>query len=184
MEDSRIMVTARAAVAAVTKLLSERHDGMGASPQAQAAQQAQASMSNKSAPHRRKVSAENAKSAERSLKVPSGQSGPRIEIEVGDLNRKERRVLFLLLGDDDASRETYTLGEMADALWAKSKGPAVANSWVRNSLRRLVRAGYVEKVAPGCYRVSASGRSKIVSDPAWPTRPKSTPETRTPRPHG
>lgn len=66
------------------------------------------------------------------------------------LNDKERSVLQVLLENERAMR----LDELAGAAFGTVSGER-ANSWVRNSLRRLVRDGKVERVDRGAYRATA-----------------------------
>ena len=95
-------------------------------------------------------------------KPVSGQSGPAIkELTFEDLNKKEKLLLgcFEVKGD----REVRTIDELAaEAFKTASVSVKKANSWARNSLRRPVRAGLVEKPEPGSYRLTALGR-KIVN---------------------
>jgi len=91
---------------------------------------------------------------------PSGQNGPTIELAVNDLNVKELRVLEALNASGRGERLQLTITETASG--AFSREPAARGmSWVRNSLRRLVRSGYVEKCARGCYRVTDIGRRRL-----------------------
>lgn len=91
---------------------------------------------------------------------PSGQNGPTIDLAVNDLNVKELRVLEALNASGRGERLQLTITEMASG--AFSREPAARGmSWVRNSLRRLVRSGYVEKCTRGCYRVTDIGRRRL-----------------------
>lgn len=85
------------------------------------------------------------------ITAPGGQSGPAIVPK--RLNAKEVRVFDYLA----KNRGEASISEMASGLWPK-QGAAKANSWVRNSLRRLVRAGWVDRVGRGSFRISAAGR--------------------------
>jgi hypothetical protein len=91
---------------------------------------------------------------------PSGQSGPQIDLAVADLNNKEHAVLTALNGEGRGERPELTIAATAAAAFAR-ESQARGNSWVRNSLRRLVRAGYVERTDRGCYRVTDSGRRRL-----------------------
>lgn len=88
----------------------------------------------------------------------SGQSGPPMELPAEKLNDKERKVLdcFPLKGD----RRTMTIVEMAKEAFP-SKKAAQANSWTRNSLRRLTRGGWLDKLERGQYRISEKGRKRL-----------------------
>lgn len=92
----------------------------------------------------------------------TGQSGPTIEeLPWDSLNRKEK----LLIGcfNLEGEREVRSIGELAVAAFkTKAKNLAQANSWARNSLRRLMRSGkWLEKVEPGKYRLTPGGRKSL-----------------------
>jgi hypothetical protein len=100
-------------------------------------------------------------SKDRKKKDPtSGQSGPPIELSVGGLNAKEAKVFHLLNGEGAGVRAILTITEIAETCF-KSQGKKRSNSWARNSLRRLVQGGLVEKVERGKYRVTDAGRKKL-----------------------
>lgn len=90
----------------------------------------------------------------------SGQSGPTIELSVDGLNAKEAKVFHLLNGEGAGVRAILTIAEIAETCF-KSQGKKRSNSWARNSLRRLVQGGLVEKVERGKYRVTDAGRKKL-----------------------
>ena len=104
------------------------------------------------------------KSAERTVakKTPttpkqapvSGQSGKPLDLDRTDLNSKEALVVEALAGDVNPA----PINALAATCFpdAGERG----NSWVRNSLRRLVRARWVEKVGSGTYRLTDEGRAK------------------------
>lgn len=87
----------------------------------------------------------------------SGQSGPPIELSLDRLNSKERRVLDTL---NEPPVAPMTIEELAETCF-KSQGKKRSNSWVRNSLRRLVQGGLVEKVSRGSYRISETGKKRL-----------------------
>jgi len=92
-----------------------------------------------------------------------GQDAGELDLPRDCLNAKEVKVLEALA----SVRGSMTLAELAKAAFprlAKARG----NSWVRNSLRRLVRAAWVVKVEPGVYKVSPKGRSGLPSRPLEP----------------
>lgn len=94
-------------------------------------------------------------------KAPTtGQSGTPLDIGVVDLNAKERRVLAFMAGEGSGVRATFRIEDVAAGCW-KSKPKPIANSWVRNSFRRLVRAGMVYKVSRGHYRVALRARRAL-----------------------
>lgn len=99
------------------------------------------------------------RAAAKEKKPSTGQSGPKIkDLQFADLNRKERLVMgcFSVSGE----REVRSIAELA-ALAFKSYPAKKANSWTRNSLRRLVRGGLLEKPTPGAYRLSRVGRDAV-----------------------
>jgi len=88
------------------------------------------------------------KKAAKPEKPTSGQSGPKLDLVRDDLNPKETAVLTLLRRKGEAS--------IADLMKAfPNKPKAKANSWVRNSLRRLVCARLAKKVGRGTYKKAA-----------------------------
>ena len=90
----------------------------------------------------------------------SGQSAPPVELSVGALNTKELKVLATLNASGAGVRPVLTIADLAGMCF-KSQGKKKSNSWTRNSLRRLVQSGLVEKVERGKYRVSLGGRKKL-----------------------
>jgi hypothetical protein len=99
-----------------------------------------------------------AKAAAAKLVPTSGQSGPAIILSVSDLNPKEKKVAETLNGDP--SRKPYLLSDLAVAVWP-SQPKVKANSWVRNSLRRLVRGGWVERAEKGTYQITEKGQANL-----------------------
>ncbi len=100
------------------------------------------------------------------IQPTSGQSGPKLELEISDLNPKERKLLLVLNGEGSGKRPDLSIVDLAEACW-KHKSKAHANSWTRNSLRRLVRSGMIDKQERGLYRISEASRkaiAKSVSD--------------------
>lgn len=90
----------------------------------------------------------------RSETPTSGQSGPRLSLEKKSLNGKEEKLVASLAADANP----VPINALAAQCFPEegSKG----NSWVRNSLRRLVRGNWVEKVGAGTYRLTDEGRAK------------------------
>lgn len=117
----------------------------------------------KKAPVKKKAAKKT--SAKKATKASSGQSGPSLDLPVEKISAKEMRVVELLNGSGSGTRTIYTIEEMAGACW-KSKSKKQSNSWVRNSLRRLIRSGVVEKVERGKYRISDAGRKKLARSEA------------------
>ena len=114
----------------------------------------------------RKKRAPKAKPAKTQAKAPkkgapkSGQSAAPIELSLDGLNAKESKVVSALNGAGSGARPVLSIVEIADRCF-KSQGKKRSNSWARNSLRRLVIAGLVEKVERGAYRISEPGRKKL-----------------------
>jgi hypothetical protein len=88
----------------------------------------------------------------------SGQSGPPLDLGYGDLNDNERKVVAVFKGKGE--RKPKTIADLAKECFP-SKKFAKANSWVRNSLRRLVRADWLEKMERGSYRITDKGRRRL-----------------------
>ena len=115
-------------------------------------------------PRKKKTAAKKAtpkKPAEEKISM-SGQSGPPIELSTDSLNAKEGKVFAALNGSGSGVRTIMTITGLSEGCF-KSQGRRQANSWARNSLRRLVWAGLVEKVDRGKYRVSGAGRERLAS---------------------
>jgi hypothetical protein len=87
----------------------------------------------------------------------SGQCGPPIvDLDFNGLNLKERRLVEVLLV---RTKPTKIL-DLAYLCWPNE--PKVRrSSWVRNSLRRLVRAQFVARVSDGLYKITATGRKYV-----------------------
>lgn len=92
------------------------------------------------------------------IKAPvSGQSGPALKLTYERLNSKEVKLLSWL-----SSRKGPTTSHTIEALAAEvftAEKLSRANSWVRNCLRRLVRAKLILKTKPGSYRIGSAGRA-------------------------
>jgi hypothetical protein len=82
----------------------------------------------------------------------SGQSGPPVDLSKKALNAKEAKVLAALCN----GKSSQKIAELAAIF--KGKAKSQANSWVRNSLRRLVRGSFVEQVERGTYKATAKGK--------------------------
>lgn len=83
-----------------------------------------------------------------------GQRGPALELKVEDLNPNELAVLRFLTVDGEG-RRAYTISEIMEGLGWHEPSRLKGNSRVRNSLRRLVRAHWVEhpqKMGDGRYQ--------------------------------
>jgi hypothetical protein len=68
------------------------------------------------------------------------------------LNTKEAKLLAIMYLKDVG---TWTLRALATKCWPNNKR---RNSWVRNSMRKLVGGGVAKKVARGTYKLTANGR--------------------------
>jgi len=100
------------------------------------------------------------KPAKASKKAPSsGQSGPALKLQPDALNTKERKVLAAFMAKK--GRPTpLTIAEMAKGAFTTLKA-SMANSWTRNSLRRLVRGGMLSKEERGKYLITPTGRQAM-----------------------
>ena len=94
----------------------------------------------------------------KSAKPTSGQSGPALELEAADLNKNETKLLCSFGAYKGG--EEISIAELAKETFA-TKPKAQANSWTRNSLRRLVRGGLVEKTERGTYKLTKAGRGLV-----------------------
>ena len=71
------------------------------------------------------------------------------------LNPKER----ILLASFQYAKVPATIAELASLCDYETHGArsaSMANSWTRNSLRRLLREGYIERVARGTYQLTGA----------------------------
>lgn len=108
-----------------------------------------------------KVGAKGAKKTGSKIKASTGQSGPEIDgLGLEDLNDKELKVVSTLNGKGSGAREMLSIEDLATSCF-KSRGAKQANSWVRNSLRRLFCGGWLEKVDRGRYKISENGRKRM-----------------------
>lgn len=74
------------------------------------------------------------------------------------LNAKETRVLSVFLRRGRPTPKT--INDLAKECWGRGRGMTFerATSWVRNSLRRLVRLSVLEQVDTGTYQITELGR--------------------------
>jgi hypothetical protein len=115
----------------------------------------------KSKPAKAKAKVKAARAKARRKPV-SGQSAPPIEsLSFDALNKKEKKVVGCFVAR--TAREVLTIEDLADVAFP-SQPAKRANSWVRNSLRRLIRARWLEKVTPGEYRLSKGRRRQVRAD--------------------
>jgi hypothetical protein len=95
-------------------------------------------------------------------KPVSGQSGPPVDVPFEKLNDKESTVVKFLNGKGKGARNPLKIADIAKRCFGKkAKDEAQANSWTRNSLRRLVTGGWVEKMERGLYRIDEKGRKRL-----------------------
>lgn len=94
-------------------------------------------------------------------KPTTGQSGPEIDLKVEELNAKETKVLTALDGKGEGPRETISITDLTKIFKSSAASKAQANSWVRNSLRRLKTGGFIEKAERGEYRITERGRKRL-----------------------
>jgi hypothetical protein len=92
----------------------------------------------------------------KTVEYHGGQNGTELTLKADDLNPNEKKVIGAF--NKDGVRESKTLAAIAASAYPTRKR-AQANSWVRNSLRRLVRAKLVERTARGTYCLTKKGRS-------------------------
>lgn len=88
-------------------------------------------------------------------KPSSGQSGPTVDLNKKKINPKEQKILAAL----NHGKGPQKIAELAAEAFGNKPSQAKANSWVRNSLRRLVRGGLVEQAARGTYKLTAKGKN-------------------------
>lgn len=96
--------------------------------------------------------------------VLEGQKATPLELPLDRMNEKERAVLNVF--NPTGPRGWYNITTLAQ--WAfpveNHKHAGRANSWVRNSLRRLVRGGWVEhpsKEHKGVFRLSQRAKKTL-----------------------
>lgn len=107
-----------------------------------------------------KTAKKAAKAPKKRSEVPtSGQSGKPIDLGRDKLNGKELSVVSVLASDANA----IPINALAASCFPQETA-SKANSWVRNSLRRLVRGKWVEKVSRGTYRLHPEGKQMFDSD--------------------
>lgn len=88
-----------------------------------------------------------------SITNAQGQNGPKLKLAYADLSPRERLVLDTII----QAAGPIALNALAEICF-RSQPVAKRNSWVRNQLRRLVRAGFVQAIAPGVYLATAKAR--------------------------
>ena len=82
------------------------------------------------------------------------------KFSIDQLNEKEELVLATLNGAGSGVRPIITIAELAEQCF-KAQGAKQGNSWARNSLRRLVLEGLVEKMDRGKYRIAEPTRRSL-----------------------
>ena len=103
-------------------------------------------------------------------KVPTtGQSAPPIELPLEMMNDKEKSLVQVLNGQGSGARVVLNLAVLGmEACGGVAETESQANSWARNSLRRLVRGKWAERTAPGMYRISTVGRKRLKGKVLFP----------------
>lgn len=103
----------------------------------------------------------------RPAKSSQGQTGPKLDLVWGKLSKNEKHVLKIMLPEPGEHRKPMTIAEIAaDTGWTKRMSKKKANSWVRNQMRRLHRAGFVEhaeKIKDGNYVLTDYGKRQAKS---------------------
>jgi hypothetical protein len=87
----------------------------------------------------------------------------------GDLDEKIEKPIVCAIAEHDA--KGASIAELGITCFItrgvgyeharRAKNHAQANSWARNALRRPLREGIVERVAPGVYRMTRRGRNQV-----------------------
>lgn len=115
-----------------------------------------------------------AKAPKKRQSVPptSGQSGPPLQLTAEGLNDKE----ILVLKGLNADINPLAINALASSCFAEQPS-SKANSWVRNSLRRLVRGSWVTKVGKGTYRLTDTGREFFAPQSAAPELIETAPQS-------
>lgn len=97
-------------------------------------------------------------------KYIQGQLGNKIELEFDELTKHEQLVVAALASSERNVKSIRQIQE--DCGWVKAPiGKARGNSRVRNALRRLVRANWVEhesEIGDGRYRLSCDALPKLL----------------------
>jgi len=113
------------------------------------------------APKAPKVKAEKAPKAPKAVKEPKAPKEKKapaavkpVDLSKRKLNAKELKLFTAL----NAGSGPKNLADLATAAFAGKPSIAKANSWTRNSLRRLVRAELVEQLARGVYGLTTKGK--------------------------
>lgn len=87
--------------------------------------------------------------------VEDGQNGPKlIDFPYSKLNRNEAKLMCSF--DPYGIREVFSISDLADKSFPDTSSDK-ANSYVRNSLRRLVRGDWIEKIGRGEFRIGMYG---------------------------
>jgi len=121
----------------------------------------------------KRAAAPKAPKKKRAASPTSGQSGPSLDLTKDKLNDKEQRVVKVLFEDANP----VAINALATNCFS-SQPAKTANSWVRNSLRRLARGKWTEKVGKGTYRLTDLGRQRWEnSAPAAAPAEEAPPET-------
>jgi hypothetical protein len=100
-------------------------------------------------------------------KPTSGQSAPPIKLTADDLNDNETTVVQTLASMAAHSKRARIetkgvhLSALAELCFASVKDEGKRNSWVRNSMRRLICGGLAVKLAPGLYDITTKGSKAI-----------------------
>jgi hypothetical protein len=97
------------------------------------------------------------------LKSEQGQRGKELKLHYSELTVNETKIVAVLA---KSGRPTLTIKELVTACkWNKVEGgKARGNSRARNTLRRLVRASWVEHpedVGDGLYRLTSSAAGRL-----------------------
>jgi hypothetical protein len=100
------------------------------------------------------------KAAKKDNPLSWGQNGPSVKLALTDLNDKEKKILKSLAGITEQQIEPKPITEIASVAFPDADSIR-ANSWTRNSLRRLIRGKLVDKVERGMYRISQKGWTSV-----------------------
>lgn len=93
----------------------------------------------------------------------TGQSAPEREMPYDDLNSDEKLVVAALDDDGEGVRQAMPVSDLALRVIENdhNENGTRAKLRVRNSMRRLVTGGWVERADRGRYRVTERGRKRL-----------------------